>query len=311
MTAQRMIDSAPRFWPALAFWWGLVGASGCGQEPSRALPPKPGPSLLAESDPVVLVGEQAIGRALFRRGLSSAGFRERSFSTLLSDVRVVEAANRLGPLAQAHLRAVRDEALALALRARLRADVGQGPDPGPGAPAILELELRRILVPDPLLAHELLSQLQPLDPKRWQALARQHSVDRATYLRAGDLGFVDPSGQTHRPQVRVASALYHAAMAVADGELVPAPVPEGRAWAVVWRRGSRPRRSESQLSSRLARFERSLTSLLGALRQRHLHDQWAERIGGWKPAVPALQPAPPPGTPRELWPPKPSDRGWR
>jgi peptidyl-prolyl cis-trans isomerase C len=77
-----------------------------------------------------------------------------------------------------------------------------------------------------------------LTPRAFADLARDRSLDKATFLRGGDLGFVAEDGSSNEPGVRVDPALPRAAKAVADGALVPQPVPEGDAFAVVWRRGT-------------------------------------------------------------------------
>jgi peptidyl-prolyl cis-trans isomerase C len=69
-------------------------------------------------------------------------------------------------------------------------------------------------------------------------LARDHSLDKATYMRGGNLGFVGDDGVSNEPGVRVDPAVVAAARSVKDGELVPAPVQEGTAFAVAWRRGT-------------------------------------------------------------------------
>jgi peptidyl-prolyl cis-trans isomerase C len=71
-------------------------------------------------------------------------------------------------------------------------------------------------------------------------LARDHSIDKATYLRAGNLGFIGAGGASSEPGIMVAPAVLLAAQGVKDGELAPAPVPEGASFAVVWRRGTQP-----------------------------------------------------------------------
>jgi len=40
-------------------------------------------------------------------------------------------------------------------------------------------------------------------PARWRNFARDNSLDAATKLRDGDLGFVRPDGSTETPQLRV------------------------------------------------------------------------------------------------------------
>ncbi len=70
------------------------------------------------------------------------------------------------------------------------------------------------------------------------SLARDKSIDKATHLRAGNLGFVDDEGVSNEAGLRVEPAVVRAAKTVKDGELVPAPVAEGANFAIVWRRGT-------------------------------------------------------------------------
>jgi len=75
-------------------------------------------------------------------------------------------------------------------------------------------------------------------PKEFGELARDHSIDKATDLRAGNLGFVTADGTSNEPGLRVDPSVVRAAQGVRDGDIVPTPVPEGDAFAVVWRRGT-------------------------------------------------------------------------
>ncbi len=75
-------------------------------------------------------------------------------------------------------------------------------------------------------------------PKNYEALARDHSLDKATYLRGGNLGFIGPDGTSNEAGLKVDPAIPKAAASVKDGEFVPQPVPEGENFAVVWRRGT-------------------------------------------------------------------------
>lgn len=103
------------------------------------------------------------------------------------------------------------------------------------------LKLWRILVRDEALAKKILSEMKGGElesANRWNKHARDDSIDKSTNMRDGDLGFVQPDGQTEMPQLRVDPALFTAADKVKDGELVPEPIKEGDHWAVVWRRGS-------------------------------------------------------------------------
>ncbi len=97
----------------------------------------------------------------------------------------------------------------------------------------------RILVPTREKALEVLGAAQKdLTLKTWNQLAREQSVDKATNMRGGNLGFVAPDGKTAEANVNVSPVLFAAASKVEDGALVTEPVKEGAAWAVVWRRQS-------------------------------------------------------------------------
>ena len=103
------------------------------------------------------------------------------------------------------------------------------------------LRLWWIVVSDEALATRIAQQARGASgPKRWSELARKHSRDRSTRFRQGDLGFVEPSGQTSLPHLRVPPELYQAADRLADGEISPEPVRVRDGFAVVWRRGVTP-----------------------------------------------------------------------
>ena len=74
----------------------------------------------------------------------------------------------------------------------------------------------------------------------FQALARDHSIDKATSFRGGNLGFLAPDGASNEAGLKVDPALVRAASGVRDGDLVPEPVPESAGFAVVWRRVTVP-----------------------------------------------------------------------
>jgi len=77
-----------------------------------------------------------------------------------------------------------------------------------------------------------------LTPKKWNEVAREVSLDKATSMRGGNLGFVEPNGATSDPNLKVDPALVTAADKVKDGELVSEPVADESKWSVVWRRQS-------------------------------------------------------------------------
>jgi len=160
-------------------------------------------------------------------------------------------------------------------------------------------------------------------PQRWTALARERSIDKATSLRGGALGFLAKDGSSSEPSIRADPALFAAARRVKDGEFVPEPVEEGTAYAVIWRRGSTPavfRTLEQEASSirqvlvrrKLEEGTRSLLKRLLADEKVEVHSDLVELIEvepsgdlsprkrpGLAPRRPALAPAPS-ATPRGL-----------
>ncbi|MGC4091863.1 MAG: peptidyl-prolyl cis-trans isomerase [Polyangiaceae bacterium] len=230
-------------------------------------------------------------------------------------------------------------ALRLGLDAALKAEaLAQRPIPAEDIKAYFEanksrfeqapgVRLWRILVDDEAKAKQLIEQVKGGgSPAKWAELARENSVDKATNLRQGDLGFVHADGGTDVPRVRVDAALFQAAQSVKDGEVVPQPVREGAKFAVLWRRGSRPEKSrslEQERDSIRALLERqsadkARVALLAELRQKsvrdehpELLDQLPEGLFGSKLARPRPQLAGPGAGARGLKVPAPSDRGLR
>lgn len=109
-------------------------------------------------------------------------------------------------------------------------------------------------------------------------LARDHSVDKATDLRAGNLGFLDVEGNSNEAGLKVDPVVVKAAASVKDGELVPQPVPEGGGFAVVWHRGTvaAAHRGVEEASSQIReaifrqRTEDATKSVIDRLRSEHL-----------------------------------------
>jgi peptidyl-prolyl cis-trans isomerase C len=144
------------------------------------------------------------------------------------------------------------------------------------------IRISRILVDDEALAKRILTDASGIKgAELWKQLARDHSLDAATKLRGGNLGFVYPDGRTDVPQVAVDPALYAAAAKVKDGELVQTPVKEAGHLAVVWRRGTLPAVQSSFAAEREAihdilareKAERAFTALREELRQREVKDE--------------------------------------
>ncbi|WP_437769409.1 peptidyl-prolyl cis-trans isomerase [Sorangium sp. So ce281] len=100
--------------------------------------------------------------------------------------------------------------------------------------------LWRILVATRGEAEAILAELKKdPSPQRFKEIARERSLDKATSMRGGDLGFVASDGTTSEPGLKVDPGLLSAAAGVKDAELVAEPVPEGDGFAVLWRRQSR------------------------------------------------------------------------
>lgn len=152
------------------------------------------------------------------------------------------------------------------------------------------IKIWRILLPSEEAAAEVLKQVRAKgDVKTWSGIAREKSLDKATHMRDGDLGFVLPDGRTNVPRVRVEPALFSAASAVKNGELVPKPVAEGKSWAVVWRRGSlakveRSLETEAPNIRRLlerSRTDEQINALVAKLTAAHVserHDELLESV---------------------------------
>jgi peptidyl-prolyl cis-trans isomerase C len=186
------------------------------------------------------------------------------------------------------------------------------------------LLLWRILVREEAPARALIHELGRPTLPAWSQAARERSVDEATHMRGGSLGYVTEQGETHMPQVRVARGLFEAADRVKDGELVPEPVREGDAFAVIWRRGSRATqiRSLSEVSSSIrsllmdGKLAGASRSLIERLRKSELLDYHPERLDGFEPPL-AVPSAPAPVVPPPVLTrpvkllPEASERGWR
>ena len=142
-------------------------------------------------------------------------------------------------------------------------------------------QIWRILCKTEDEAKDVLAQAsKSLDIKTFGDLARDHSLDKSSNLRAGNLGFLSPDGTSNEPGLRVDPAVVKAAQGVHDGQLVAAPVPEGDAFAVIWRHGTIPatRRSVDDVAAQIrdtlwkARVKTETDKLVASLRAAHLRD---------------------------------------
>ncbi len=126
-------------------------------------------------------------------------------------------------------------------------------------------------------------------------LARDHSQDKATALRSGNLGFLTADGESSEPGLRVDPGVVRAAQAVRDGDLVPDPVVEGDLFAVVWRRGTiaAQKRSVSDVEAPIReilsreRAKAQVDALLGRLRAarvREVHEEALDNVDLSTPA---------------------------
>ncbi len=126
-------------------------------------------------------------------------------------------------------------------------------------------------------------------PKTFAQLARDHSQDKATALRSGNLGFLAADGTSSEPGLRVDPAIVRAVQAVRDGDFVPSPVVEGDFFSVVWRRGSIVARSRAveevaepirEILSR-ERVKTTVDALVASLRSakvRDVHEELLEAV---------------------------------
>lgn len=122
---------------------------------------------------------------------------------------------------------------------------------------------------------------------KYNDLAREHSIDKATNLRGGNLGFLAPDGVSNEAGVKVDPAVVKAAQSVKDGELVKDPVPEGSSFAVVWRRATVPPTHRSledatpQIRSALfrERTERAEKELIADLKKKNVSEVHEDLLG--------------------------------
>ena len=151
------------------------------------------------------------------------------------------------------------------------------------------LRLFRILVADEKIANELILKLDHVtDFDTWRNAAREKSLDRATNMRGGEIGFVSADGKSDIVELQVDPVLFAAAAHLKDGELAKRPIQEGDKFAVLWRRGhlaaelvslalvAAPIRSHLKQ----ARVRADYDALLSQLRRQYVRDQKPEGLEG-------------------------------
>jgi len=219
----------------------------------------------ADAKPVAQVGPAAISaEALTRRLAKIPGFQRAALgdtpeklkrqvldSWLVPELLYAQEAARLKLEQRPNVQGRERELLRQALDRDLRAQIAVS---NPVTPADIQayfeanrarfespprVHLWRILTDDEALAKKIISESKGVDGiQRWSQFARENSLDKATHLRNGDLGFVHADGNTDTPTLRVDPALFAAADKLSDGELLPEPLKLGSHFAVLWRRGS-------------------------------------------------------------------------
>jgi peptidyl-prolyl cis-trans isomerase C len=152
------------------------------------------------------------------------------------------------------------------------------------------LRLFRILLADRKSAEELLQKLKNApDFDTWRNLAREQSLDLATRMRGGELGFVSADGKSDIVELQVDPVLFQAAARLKDGELAKTPIPEGAKFAVLWRRGhteAQPARlapsNQAAIREHLkqARAQAALSMLVQELKAKHVRELHPEVLDG-------------------------------
>lgn len=233
-------------------------------------------------------------------------------AVLIPELRLSAVAEEKKLAADPSVRSRIRDALRRALVESLREEIGKETIPEPEIAAYyqahirefeqpLRIRLARILVAEEALARKIIAEStgdQGLI--RWKQLARDHSLDSATKMRGGILGFVAQDGTTDVPQLAVDPALFAAAVKAKDGELLPEPVREGERFAAVWRRGTSPKVSRSLEDARPQilfalrdeRLQKRVTEIVARARAESVKDENPALLETYPVDAPATLPAP-------------------
>jgi len=151
------------------------------------------------------------------------------------------------------------------------------------------LRLFRILAADQKSAEELIQKLKNATTfDTWRDLAREKSLDLATRMRGGELGFVSADGKSDIVELQVNPALFAAAARLKDGEMAKQPINEGNKFAILWRRGhvaAEPATLAANEAAivehlRQARAQTALDTLVSELKTKYVRDQRPEALEG-------------------------------
>ena len=151
------------------------------------------------------------------------------------------------------------------------------------------LRIYRILVATEPEALALIQKLRgAADFETWKNAAREKSLDRATNMRGGELGFAAADGRSDRVELQVDPALVAAAAKLKDGEIGKFPIREGDKFAVIWRRGhtaelhANPAKLSKSIRAHLreSRAAIAFNALLSQLRAKYVRDLNPNRLDG-------------------------------
>lgn len=151
------------------------------------------------------------------------------------------------------------------------------------------LRLFRILVANQKDAEELIRKLKDAPAfDAWRNLAREKSLDQATSMRGGELGFVSAEGKSDIVELQVNPTLFAAAARLKDGEMAKQPISEGNQFAILWRRGhiaAEPATLAAHEATilehlRQARAQAALGALVSELKIKFVREQRPEALEG-------------------------------
>ncbi len=135
-------------------------------------------------------------------------------------------------------------------------------------------------------AKQLLPEAQKADVRKFAALAKQHSIDAESKLRAGDVGYFAKDPLPNTPGANVQPAVRTAVFTLKNtGDTVAKPVALESGFAIIRLTGERPERNtelaEADLTIRTKLWreqrQKALTALVDGLRSKEKPQLFAER----------------------------------